>query len=301
MKTLQIGSKVFPIKDYLCAGEDGVYIPKTDGKLWLYVNLTSRCNAHCPFCVNPAVRGGNQSIDPSLFRQTLGKIKPFVDGVSITGGEPMLFSELVDGAAEVITEELGQETRLELVTNGTNLHKIPQLKRLDRFTCIHISRHTADDERNRVLMGFAAPGISEIRALNDALADPGKIVFNCVLQKGGVETLNDAAGYLEMAAEAGVGNTSFVGLFPANDYCRGHYVSPTLLNFRGDSRFFLWDEFRDHGYCRCGNGDYRGKNGHVRFYFRCPGKEKASYARQLVYNHDNRLLDGFGGKEITFE
>lgn len=298
MELLKIGSQIFSTKDYYCAREDGVYIPKKNGKLWLYVNLTNLCNAHCPFCVNPAVWKGSQTVDPARFRETLEEISSCVDGVSITGGEPMLFPELVDGVAGAVNEILGPDIRLEMATNGTNLAKIPELTFLERFTSIHISRHRADDAGNAALLGFSAPSVTEIRDLVASLKDPGKIVFNCVLQKGGVETLADAAAYLEMAAEAGVQNTGFVGLFLANDYCRTHYVSPGELAFEKDDRFCLWGQLRDHGYCRCGSGDYRAETGFVRFYFRCPGSEKAPYARQLVYNHDNRLLDGFGGEEI---
>ena len=210
----------------------------------------------------------------------------------------MLFPELVDEVAGAAFEILGPDVRLEMVTNGTNLKKLPELKHLDRFTSVHISRHRAEDEENAALMGFSAPSAGEIRELVSRLPDPGQIVFNCVLQKRGVETVEDAAAYLEMAAKAGVQNTSFVGLFLANDYCRRHYVSPAALDFEKDERFCLWGQQRDHDYCRCGNGDYRSENGYVRFYFRCPGTGKAPYARQLVYNHDNRLLDGFGGEEI---
>ena len=29
----------------------------SDGKLWLYVNVTDICNGSCPFCINPCTKG----------------------------------------------------------------------------------------------------------------------------------------------------------------------------------------------------------------------------------------------------
>ena len=39
----------------------------------------------------------------------------------------------------------------------------------------------------------------------------------------------------------------------------------------------------------------------MRFYYRVPGSVAPSYTRQIVYTHDNRLLQGFGDEEIQME
>jgi|BioPla2DNA2_1021312.scaffolds.fasta_scaffold29707_3 molybdenum cofactor biosynthesis enzyme MoaA len=300
MKEIVIGKRTLHIKDYHCAAFDGEHIPRNDNKLWLYVNVTDICNAVCPFCVNPSRANGRNSFSVSVFKQILEKVSPFVYGVSITGGEPMLYPKLVDEVALIVTDIIGTNIELDLVTNGTKLNEIRKLKMLDRFESIHISRHKIDDEGNAVLMRAKTPTIKEIKELVCMLDDPAKVVLNCVMQKGGVSNASEMADYLEMAAWAGVKNTSFVGFFMANQFCKDNYISPASIDLSHDKRFRVWNKFNDYDYCSCSSGDYRAENGNVRFYYRCPGKSGANYCRQLVYAADNKLLDGFDGLEITF-
>lgn len=298
MKLAQIGSSQLHIKDYHCAGPDEVYLLKEDNKLWLYINLTNRCNARCPFCVNSSVNSECCEISIPLLQETLQKLKSNIRGISITGGEPMLFPNLVDEVARLVTEIWGYNIPLDLVTNGSMLQEVANLKWQDRFSVIHISRHCISDEANQALMGTVAPSAKELKSFISELDDPAKIVLNCVLQKHAVASLEDARLYLEMAAAAGVHNVSFVGMFIANDYCLEQYISPHTLRFETNPRFSIWNRFHDHTYCCCSSGDYSAQSGFIRFYYRCPGTDHAPYVRQLVYNHDNRLLDGFGGHEI---
>lgn len=123
-------------------------------------------------------------------------------------------------------------------------------------------------------------------------------VLNCVLQKEGVCDLPSAADYLEFAAEIGAANVCFIGMFKANDYCRRNYISPLDIAFEQDRRFNIWNDFRDHGYCRCSTGDYRASAGWIRYYWRAPGAQPApDLCRQLVYGADNVLRAGFGDSD----
>lgn len=300
MKEIAIGNRILQIKDYYCAAFDGEHITRKDNKLWLYVNITDICNANCPFCVNPSRANGNNTFSVSTFKQTLERISPFVYGVSITGGEPMLYPELVDDVALAVSDIMGTNIEVDLVTNGTTLSKILDLKALDRFESVHISRHKTDDIENAMLIGAKTPTISDIKTFISQLDDPAKVVLNCVMQKNGVSNAQEMSEYLEMAAWAGVKNTSFVGFFMANQFCKDNYISPASIDLSQDKRFRVWNKFNDYDYCSCSSGDYSAKNGNVRFYYRCPGKIGANYCRQLVYTADNKLLDGFGGCEITF-
>ncbi len=298
---IQIGSRKLNIKDYYCAGEDEIYLPREDGKLWLYINLTNECNASCPFCVNSAERkaSGDGKLSLPMLRECLISLSGKISGVSITGGEPMLYPDLTDRAAELVMEIL-PDTMLDLATNGTNLESILSLRTLDAFEGIHISRHSPDDRINGRVFGRSMPTAEEIKRLLLRMSDPAKIVLNCVMQKGLVDSEEAVIDYLETAASAGVRNTSFIGMFRANDYCRGHYVSPSLLELM-DSRFHIWNHYHDHDFCSCSSGSFDAAAGPVRFYYRCPGINGASYIRQLVYTADNRLLAGFGGEEIFWQ
>ena len=299
MKEIIIGNRSLQIKDYYCSTFDEEYFEREDGKLWLYVNITDICNAKCPFCVNPSKSNGENIFSLKAFKQTLEGISNFVHGFSITGGEPMLYPKLVDEVAMAITDIMGTSVEIDLVTNGTSLNQTAQLKMLKRFESIHISRQKADDIENAVLMRTTAPSIKELKDFISKLDDPAKVVLNCVMQKNGVSNASEMANYLEMAAWAGVRNTSFVGFFIANQFCKDNYVSPASIDLSNDNRFRIWSKFSDYDYCSCSSGDYAAENGKVRFYYRCPGNSKANYCRQLVYTADNKLLDGFGGSEIV--
>ncbi len=296
MKELQIGQTKLLVKDYYCTCDGLPYLKKADCKLWLYINLTDGCNAACPFCVNPS--SGKNTISIEKLRATLNKIKAIVYGVSITGGEPMLYPTLVDEVALLVSEVFDTNVELDLVTNGVNLRAITELKTIDRFESIHISRHILDDSSNRLLMGFNAPSWEDIEKAITELTDKAKIVLNCVMQKGGVGSQEDITEYLDKASSIGIKNVSFIGLIQANTYCEENYVSPATLDFSSDDRFNVWNVFQDYSYCSCSSGDYVSKNGTIRYYYRCPSSYNAKYCRQLVYSTDNKLLDGFGGCEI---
>ena len=298
MKELIIGGRPLKIKDYYCALPGQKPLSRTDGRLWLYVHLTDRCNACCPFCVNPARSSGINPFSLSRLRDMLRRVAPYVYGVSLTGGEPMLSPELVEDAARVVCDIFPDEAELDLVTNGTNLSRLPRMRTLDRFESVHISRHAAGDEENARLMGFAAPSLEEIKDIVACLTDPAKIVLNCVLQTSGIHDRPGLCQYLEAAAGAGVRNVSFVGFFPANAYCKEHYVSPADIDISRDARFRIWTQFHDYDFCSCRSGDYLSQHGPIRFYFRCPGQASPDYCRQLVYTADNRLTAGFGGPEL---
>ena len=116
----------------------------------------------------------------------------------------------------------------------------------------------------------------------------------------------DVCAYLDKAIEAGIRNTSFITMMPANRYCIDNYISLETFavisdeqvrrfNETHESNISIWNRMRDHDHCRCLSGSYESAAGRTRFYFRCPGESRPSeYCRQLVYTPDNKLQDGFG-------
>jgi hypothetical protein len=59
MSEIRIGTTALSVKDYECSPDDGqkeTYLPKRQLRLWLYVNITSRCNAGCPSYVPSHVK-----------------------------------------------------------------------------------------------------------------------------------------------------------------------------------------------------------------------------------------------------
>ena len=298
MAMIRIGGQSFAVKDYYCS-QDSNYLPREDGKLWLYVNLTDVCPASCPFCVNPGRKSGNTDFDLSVYETTLRKIQTHIYGVSFTGGEPMLTPDLLDQAVLLTAGIMGPEVEIDIVTNGINLEKILELRCLERLDSIHLSRHRIGDRENDELMGIKTPSKKTIGQVITQLKDKDKVVFNCLLSKDGVNSADSAAQYLEMAADAGVCNTSFIGMMPVNEYCTEQRVDPDEIDLAQERRFRIWNRFHDYDYCSCCSGDYHAASRYVKFYFRAAGNKKAPYARQIVYTHDNCLLKGFGGEKLN--
>lgn len=298
MKSIIIGDCAIRIKDYYCSDGTG-YHQREDGKLWLYVNVTNQCNGSCPFCINPSRNNGDNPFSIDRFRAVLSQISKHVYGVSITGGEPMLDSVLVDDVISAVTEVFEGPVEIDIVTNGTNIMSIPKLKELSNIDTIHISRHRIADAENRQLFGFEAPTALMLRELTGQLSDPGKVVLNCILMKDEIDSVQRMADYLDLSVSIGVQNNCFIGLSVCNSFCDAHYIDPASMDMTADSRFHIWNQYKDHNYCSCSAGHYEATSGTTRFYFRRIGHERAPYARQLVYTADNKLLAGFGGFVIS--
>jgi pyruvate formate lyase activating enzyme len=88
------------------------------GKLCAIV-FTGGCNFRCSYCHNPELVIGHEKlpdIDESEILDFMERRKGFLDGISITGGEPTIHKELPEFVSRV--KEAGFLVKLD--TNGTN-------------------------------------------------------------------------------------------------------------------------------------------------------------------------------------
>ncbi len=84
------------------------------------------CNFRCPFCHNKALVVNpdfDSKMDKEEFFSFLKKRIGVLDGVCITGGEPLLYDEIFDFAAEI--KSLGYKVKLD--TNGSFPDKLKEL------------------------------------------------------------------------------------------------------------------------------------------------------------------------------
>ena len=79
--------------------------------------FTHGCNFRCPFCHNAGlvVRKSESQIPESEILEYLEKRKKLLDGVCITGGEPLLQKDISDFIRKV--KALGYKVKLD--TNGS--------------------------------------------------------------------------------------------------------------------------------------------------------------------------------------
>ena len=80
------------------------------------VIFTTGCNFHCPFCYNSGIVNGDESIDPETVFQYLQKRKGIIDGVCVTGGEPLIHQDIIPFLQEI--KQIGYSIKLD--TNGSN-------------------------------------------------------------------------------------------------------------------------------------------------------------------------------------
>ena len=88
--------------------------------------FTGGCNLRCPFCHNAALVteiDGESEIKATEILDFLSKRKGLLDGVAITGGEPLLQSDIKDFISDI--KSLGFAVKLD--TNGCYPKKLKEL------------------------------------------------------------------------------------------------------------------------------------------------------------------------------
>ncbi len=88
--------------------------------------FTHGCNLHCPYCHNPELVAGplpESFISIERFFMFLEKRKTVLDGVCITGGEPLLYDDL----PEFIERIHHMDLKVKLDTNGTLPEKLEKV------------------------------------------------------------------------------------------------------------------------------------------------------------------------------
>lgn len=114
--------------------------------------FTKGCNFRCPFCHNASLvthTGDSESITADEVMAFLKKRSGMLDGVAITGGEPLMHTELED----VIREIRGMGYKIKLDTNGTfpdRLERLISEKMLD-----YIAMDIKSNERKYALVAGA--------------------------------------------------------------------------------------------------------------------------------------------------
>ena len=90
--------------------------------------FTGGCNFRCPFCHNAQLvllPDGHDSLDPEEFFTFLGRRQGILDGVCVTGGEPLLQHDIADFLCRI--RSLGFAVKLD--TNGSFPEQLKALVR----------------------------------------------------------------------------------------------------------------------------------------------------------------------------
>lgn len=200
------------------------------------------CQARCSFCFSKS----SASLDLAGALEDAELVRPWLlrgaelgaERFVITGGgEPMLLSwrrllSLVELGSSILPRSL-------IITNGMRLSSESESKaammarelRSAGLRSVAVSRHHHSSERNAAIMGVDPK--SEL-ALAAARAGGLRSRLVCVIQKGGIESFDDALSYVEWAAGMGVEEICFKEL----------YVSTTLESAYHDAAGNAWSRDR---------------------------------------------------------
>ena len=86
--------------------------------------FTQGCNLRCPFCHNASLVCHNDNlVDESEVLDLLNKRKGVLEGICISGGEPLMQKDVVEFVTKV--KQMGYKVKLD--TNGTNYDKLKYL------------------------------------------------------------------------------------------------------------------------------------------------------------------------------
>ena len=104
------------------------------GKISLAI-FTAGCMLRCPYCHNPGIiKGGNRIKIGEIYNQ-IDKALDFIDGVVLTGGEPLVqYNEV----AKILSycKSLGLSTKLD--TNGYHPEKLKNLLDLVDYVALDV-------------------------------------------------------------------------------------------------------------------------------------------------------------------
>ncbi|SIO65820.1 cyclic pyranopterin phosphate synthase [Singulisphaera sp. GP187] len=169
------------------------------------------CNLTCPFCFSKsslsALRDEPRRWDLGevanyyRFARDRGAMRLVVTG----GGEPLLRPGLV---VDLVRTGRRVFDEVALFTNGSRL--TPDLVRhlADAgLSYVCYSRHAADDDENRALMGAGAPAVTEVAAA--AAAGPLKLRATCVMTRGYVDDKAAVWRYIDTLRPFGISEFTF--------------------------------------------------------------------------------------------
>ena len=124
----------------------------------VYIEITSRCNLNCAFCT--AQNRTGTDMDPAFFREIILQVRDITPYVYLhVQGEPLChprFDELMD-----ICDECGMQ--VQLVTNGTLLHRWPGLIHHSSLRKISFSRN---DDSLDIRYSFQGVPFERIRRIS---------------------------------------------------------------------------------------------------------------------------------------
>ncbi|MBE7049339.1 MAG: anaerobic ribonucleoside-triphosphate reductase activating protein [Ruminococcaceae bacterium] len=182
--------------------------------------FTIGCNFACPFCHNSFLveQNGHQSIDEEEILSYLKKRQGVLEGVCISGGEPLLHNELEDFIVKV--KELGYKVKLD--TNGSFPDKLKKLVKKG------LVDYVAMDVKNRLGKYLETSGIENLdvesvkESISFLMTDSVDYEFRTTVVKG----LHTVSDILDLSKEIKGAKRYYIQNFVDSGNILGKGLSP---------------------------------------------------------------------------
>ncbi len=182
--------------------------------------FTIGCNFACPFCHNSFLveQNGHQSIDEEEILSYLKKRQGVLEGVCISGGEPLLHNELEDFIVKV--KELGYKVKLD--TNGSFPDKLKKLVKKG------LVDYVAMDVKNRLGKYLETSGIENLdvesvkESISFLMTDSVDYEFRTTVAKG----LHTVSDILDLSKEIKGAKRYYIQNFVDSGNILGKGLSP---------------------------------------------------------------------------
>ena len=255
---------------------------KINGKQWslywninIYVDLSSKCNANCAFCINRVNFTRKDVTDDfyiNNFYQSVKAVRFLDPSIQIVGGEPTLLPDRLYALTDTISKF--NLRKPVLGTNGFGLCNENLIKRITpAFQHINISRHHYDDEMRNQVMEFKNPLDNEKLSLLVRNKEFGhKIRLNCCLLSGYIDDFGKVVNYLNWAIEMGIRNVCFstLSVLPENyiyNLCLVNYSKLQTVDFNSlmndvtSNSHFSFVKFHSGSHCMYEVWNYTNEQG----------------------------------------
>ena len=274
-----------------CFNENNETFDIPDNVISLYVVMTRKCNANCPFC---AFKGDDLYVDLDRFFELYNQLqsKCTVHTIHFTGGEPTLQLDKIIQICDYV-KSVNPLVMTSVNTNGFNLLSLQNLKNLDN---IALSRHHYLDEKNYEIFGNKS--VAYTRTI-EFFGEVEKLHLSCNLIKGYIDNAVEVKKYLDYAGHLGINDIGLVSLMKVNDFCSNAFVDfqdinllslDKIINTR--QRFNCVDK---KVVCKCANYLYTTPELQLLSIYHRFAMESSSISDYLVYEN-NHIKQGFNGK-----
>jgi len=178
----------------------------------LYIDITTACNATCPFCIAESLGRRNHDNYWRGMREALAWTEDIGGSVQIVGGEPTISARL-----RPTLEEIGRGSflRVALNTSGTRADHYDLMWR-SGIQHLNISRHHYDEHQNQDVMNIR-PFLSNAElAENIAMAQEigMDVRIQAVLLPGYLDDLESILRFTNWCHSLGVSEVSLSQVFP---------------------------------------------------------------------------------------